>query len=98
MIFPAYFLAIVVAIVRWKHHPLISGLAILVFLTFALVTLSHLGLNYWATDSIREGGSAHDAGFVMGIVRSVLWVPHLIAEIVLIAAIFGDRGRPRSDA
>lgn len=96
-VFPAYFLVIVVAIIRWKHHPLISGLAILAFSIFGLLTLSHLGLNYWATTSIRAGGSAESAGFTVGVAQGILWIPHFLAEMVLIVAIFGDRGRAGND-
>ena len=97
ILFPAYFLAIGVAIVRWKNHPFVSLFAIAAFATFFFVSVVRLAVLYWVSLEVAGGGSAYDAGYVSGLLESVLWIPHWAAELALIVAIFGWRNEANAD-
>ena len=88
-----YCAGIILSIVRWKHHPTVSKLCLVSFISFLGTLLIHSGQQVWILTSIGRGvtpATVSGVAIVVGLLTTLLT---LLGWATLLPAIFGWRSQ-----
>ena len=86
-----YLVGVVLALVYWRRHPVVSLLCVVAFAIFLGSRLVGAGFQLWIMQSNDRGASHEQLAIVIGIVSSARVFFDAIGWILILTAMFGWR-------